>query len=269
MGNGKTNGRSFFFVHRQIFRSDHPLWKGDEYSPREAFLWLCSEAAFKARTVVWQGLPIRVQRGEVLVSVRNLGIVWNWSKSRVHRYLEKLKRHRMIGLVQYEPGRRAAGKNLKFWPGILTVSNYDFYQSHSSDEAATGMLFEDLPTGSTPEVDKIDDTFEKQFWPLVPKKVGKIAALQSFRLAIQKHRATSYELVEGMRLYGRIINEADTPVRYRLNPTTWINSGSWTDSEDMIRGKASRDKTRNISSDDARVATARAARRHMDDRDAD
>ena len=107
----------------KIYRSvwDSVEFDGDEFSRREAWIWLVSNAAWKPTTQRDGSRVITVERGQYLASVRQLCDVWGWSKSRVHRFLGALKNRDMIGTVS------GTGRTL------ITICNYDDYQDVAED----------------------------------------------------------------------------------------------------------------------------------------
>lgn len=86
--------RGFFYVQHGFL--DHPIFKGEPFTEREAFLWLIDNAAYKNHTKRWRGRTINVMRGQVSESLRNLAEKWKWSVNRVNRYIKVLENERMI-----------------------------------------------------------------------------------------------------------------------------------------------------------------------------
>lgn len=83
-----------FAVARSIF--DDPDFADEPLTQREAWLWIISEAAFKARRVRGPGGPVDLERGEFCHSVRFMATAWSWSKSRVDRFLDMLENRDML-----------------------------------------------------------------------------------------------------------------------------------------------------------------------------
>ncbi|MBN9438236.1 hypothetical protein [Bosea sp. (in: a-proteobacteria)] len=106
--------RGVFAVDRGVW--DHPAFAREPFSEREAWLWLVSEAAYKPHARRSDGKIIELQRGQLCHAVRFLASAWQWSKSRVDRYLDRLEKHEMLSR---ERGTRTP---------VVTLSNYDDYQ---------------------------------------------------------------------------------------------------------------------------------------------
>jgi hypothetical protein len=79
-----------FSVCRGVF--DHPLFEGDAFSRREAWLWLVSEAAWKPRVrFLGRGrTKIELQRGQLEHTIRFMAQAWRWPETNVRRFLQRL-----------------------------------------------------------------------------------------------------------------------------------------------------------------------------------
>ncbi|MGO4738623.1 hypothetical protein AB4099_18895 [Bosea sp. 2KB_26] len=106
--------RGVFAVDRGIF--DHPAFQPEPFTQREAWLWLVAEAAFKERSKRADGKIIALQRGQLCHSIRFMAEAWQWSKSRVDRFLTMLENRDML---RSETGTRTP---------IITICNYSDYQ---------------------------------------------------------------------------------------------------------------------------------------------
>jgi hypothetical protein len=89
--------RGVFAVDRGIW--DHPMFADEPFTEREAWSWLIGEASFKARARNIGGKIVQLERGQLAASVRFMAERWKWSKSRVDRFLKRLKTtaRKMIG----------------------------------------------------------------------------------------------------------------------------------------------------------------------------
>jgi hypothetical protein len=76
-----------------------------------------------------------------------------------------------------------------------------------------------------PDSRALRDEFEKQFWPICPRKVGKPVALKAF---VKARKTTSLEtLVTAMRAYAASRSGEDE--QYTAHPKTWLSQGRWGD----------------------------------------
>lgn len=250
----KPDNGNYFAINRRIFRADHPLWKGQEFSQREAWIWIIAEAAYRNTTLRLFNRAIPVKRGQLAVSLRHLATTWRWSKSKAYRYVQRLREAGMIAYTR--PSKDALA------PLVITVLKYDEYQR----AAKQSDLFEtaDLPPGEKP-ADDVDERFEL-WWLKVPRKVKKDGAARAYRRVAKSGKVSLDVLDEKMALYGKIVTDAGVPVEFQLHPTTWLNNGCWNDSESDVRASARRGGRgrRTIGDDAARAAAARAVDRHLD-----
>lgn len=118
----------FFAVDRSIW--DHPLFRRQPFTDREAFLWLVSSAAYRTRRVR-VGCEVELERGQLVHSSRHLASLWQWPEANVRRFLQRLKRDASIDLDTDAGVTR------------ITICNYNKYQhisqqNDASDDAASG-----------------------------------------------------------------------------------------------------------------------------------
>ena len=106
--------RGVFAVDRGVF--DHDCFADEPFTEREAWMWLISSAAWKAKTVRIGKFVADLKRGQAAFSVRFLADKWQWSKSRVDRFLGRLENRDMIGTQ--------SGTGIT----VITIINYNQYQ---------------------------------------------------------------------------------------------------------------------------------------------
>ncbi len=93
-----------------IYRSvwDHPVFQPEKFSEREAWMWMIANAA-------WTTME-DLRRGQIKHSERFLARRWGWTKSKVHRFLNRLREAGMT-----EPASEADMNH-------LTICNYEDFQ---------------------------------------------------------------------------------------------------------------------------------------------
>jgi hypothetical protein len=102
-------------VHRQI--QTHWLYtEKREFSPFEAWIDILLTVNHAAAKVLIQCTLYEVKAGESINSLDTWGKRWNWSKSKVRRFLKTLENDKMIFLKNETKTTR------------LTVCNYEVYQ---------------------------------------------------------------------------------------------------------------------------------------------
>jgi hypothetical protein len=117
----KMSGRRYA-VSQKIF--DHPIFKDEPFTEREAFIWMIGDCAYApSRRRVGRAV-FDLRRGQLVHAYRFLASKWKWSEPRVRRFLERLKSDAMIDAQASSEAT------------IITVCNYDEYQFGSQDTDA-------------------------------------------------------------------------------------------------------------------------------------
>jgi DNA-binding transcriptional MocR family regulator len=109
-------------------RETDGLLPSEHYSDWEAWTWLLEHAAWKELSR-WnaKGEEIRLQPGQIHVSLRSLATAWGWSKSKVERFLSRLER---VGKARQSTGQSGI---------VLTIENWAKYQGAETEgETPTG-----------------------------------------------------------------------------------------------------------------------------------
>jgi len=111
-------------LHRKI--RDNPLFKENrKFSKFEAWIDLLLAANHADNEVVFGYEKIQVKRGQLITSEVQLADRWKWNRLSVRRFLTYLMREQMVSKI-------ATSKYT-----ILTIENYDFYQSGYTAEATS------------------------------------------------------------------------------------------------------------------------------------
>lgn len=121
---------SGFYIMQRGWR-DHPVFKG-EFSRGDAWGWLIENACWRETTVKIGGQYVELQRGELSFSVRFMATKWEWSKSRVDRFLAELRHLSMIETRT----KNGTGDNQKTGQGqvVICICNYAKYQDVGTDQ---------------------------------------------------------------------------------------------------------------------------------------
>lgn len=114
--------RGVFAVDRGIF--DHPLFAPEPYTEREAWLWLISAAAWKAKRVRVGRTMVDLTRGQLAFSERFFAQKWQWAKTTVRRFLARIKSEAMILTQKSGPQN---GPEADRFCTIITICNYERY----------------------------------------------------------------------------------------------------------------------------------------------
>lgn len=229
-----------FTVHRGIF--DHPLFEGEAYSRRDAWLWLVGNAVWKPTKARIAGKIVQLERGQLAYSERFMAKAWGWSKSKVHRFLGRLKTEAMIELkTDHETNH-------------ITICNYDNYQfSRTADrtesEPASGPGADQERTkeeeGNKERIDNVrsladaavnpklrkrtsggDPSFI-EFYSAYPRRQSKQDAIKAYaqvRKSGVEHEAIMRGLARAKRSDRRFRDPQFTPL-----PASWLRAGGFDD----------------------------------------
>ncbi|MGJ5022346.1 hypothetical protein [Bradyrhizobium oligotrophicum] len=237
--------RGVFAVDRGIW--DHPAFADEPLTEREAWLWLIGEASFRRRQKRVVGTTINLERGQLCASVRFMADAWGWSKSRVDRFLKRLKTETMIGTEDETTGGTK--------PLVITICYYDRYQRVSlPDEPQDGTLggTED-GTVAGQHRDKLEDIentesnicsvakrrepvkalrFE-EFWAECPRRDGpnpKQQALKAYEQVVKSGKVDEQTLIDAAKrwcAYHR--NRSEIGSKYIAHVRTWISQRRYSD----------------------------------------
>ena len=96
---------------------DDPAFQNEPFSEREAWVWMISEASWKARDRRVGKVVVSLKRGQLAHSTRFLSDAWKWSHAKVRRFLDRLETRNMI---RREPGTGVT---------VISIMKYDTYQN--------------------------------------------------------------------------------------------------------------------------------------------
>ena len=111
----------------------HPLFDKQSFCKAHAWHWLIAQACWQPTKFDCFGKIIELERGQLVVSIRQLADVFGWKKGVVERFLVRLKTETMIE-THSETGKT-----------VITICNYSEYQddnkgteTHSETPTETG-----------------------------------------------------------------------------------------------------------------------------------
>jgi hypothetical protein len=105
----------FYLMHRGW--QDHPVFRGEAFSKRDAFVWMIEEAAYLQRRVAMPSGEVTLDRGQLGHSYRFMAKAWKWEESKVRRFIASLQKAEIIDAAT------AAGQT------VISICNYDKYQA--------------------------------------------------------------------------------------------------------------------------------------------
>jgi len=96
---------------------DHPFWREErKFSRAEAFLDLVMSANGTAKTVIFDGRPLLIRRGQLLTSERKLAERWRWSKTKTR-----------VLLYYLQNSDHSIEVNSDHKKTVVTITNYNIY----------------------------------------------------------------------------------------------------------------------------------------------
>lgn len=217
-----TITHGWFAVKRGI--TSHPIF---HKRPDRAFvwLWMLETAAYKDTRQDANGKPVEVKRGQLLTSYRQIEAATGVSVKTVRGLIDLLKAERAIG-IDLGTGRM-----------LITICNYDKYQSPKGEEG-TDRGTARAQQGHTKETKEQDN----KRTPLPPKG-GDEAGFEAFwaayphRPGAKKNRKGALAKWNKLGVAAEVIMagvermKADPTVArgYARDAVTWLNQEGWTD----------------------------------------
>lgn len=114
----------FVVIHRSIF--DHPALQDGEVF--RAFCWLIAHAAWSPRRVTYKGHDAVLERGQLMVSVRDLARSLGKTPSWVQRFFARLEKAEIIVRKTDTPADTQPDTPSDTPPAVITICNYGKYQ---------------------------------------------------------------------------------------------------------------------------------------------
>ena len=215
-------------IDRSIW--DHPAFRKDPFTEREAWIWIISHAAWKDQEIRMGDYMIQLERGQLCYSIRYMAKAWKWDKSKVARYLKRLEGMKMT-CSKTETANETA-------PKVIIVNNYNHFQPDGQGSVRQQPRQQPRQHRDSTETNnkkdkkdkKIRDTevslghFER-FWDLYPRKIGKGQAQRAWMAAVKK--VDPAVIVEGLELHLEDLSGKDR--EFTPHPATWLNGERWAD----------------------------------------
>lgn len=124
--------------------------KRGSYSRAEAWLDLVMEANWLRRRETNKGKVIWIERGQLMGARSWLAMRWNWTESTVRVFLDALERDLMIDRNRSQ----SDGRNKGHFANVITICNYDVYQTLRELETLTEGRSDSQSVASQQPVDR-------------------------------------------------------------------------------------------------------------------
>ena len=166
-----STGKGYIRVYRDI--RSHWIWS-DAVALR-AWLDLIMMANYEDTKIYIDKKLVTVPRGSFITSIRKLAKRWSWSKDRVLRFLRTLEQDGMLDR------KRDSKKTL------LTIVNYDFFQSQSGKSATqtgtvtrtqTGTVTRTQTRHSEYIIERNEEGIKKEIEPAALSSEGEICGTE-------------------------------------------------------------------------------------------
>lgn len=113
----------YITLRRSLF--DHVLWTAEPFTKGQAWVDILFVAAHKPGAITIRGNIVEYGRGQLVASEQYFAVRWKWSRGKVRRYFESLRKRQMI--VQQKTRLCT----------LTTVINYECYQLSSTTDSTT------------------------------------------------------------------------------------------------------------------------------------
>lgn len=109
-----STDKGYIKLYRDI--REHWIWSEKPFDRARAWIDLIMLANHKEGTVLFEGRPLTIKRGQHMTSLTILAGRWGWSRSKVKRFLDDLKAEHMISTLRNSRGT------------LVTIEKYGIYQ---------------------------------------------------------------------------------------------------------------------------------------------
>jgi len=110
-------------IHRKV--TEDELYFQEKFTRMQAWIDLIILAAYKPRTFRLRGCEVKVEVGQVAISVTELAERWKWSHTKVLRFMTKLQKSGKVILQKNNVINR------------ISIVNYEYYQENATTSATT------------------------------------------------------------------------------------------------------------------------------------
>jgi hypothetical protein len=117
-----TNNHGWIKLHRSIM--EHPYWLAEPFTRAQAWVDLLLLANHKEGHVRKRGILVVIERGCLAWSERALAERWRWSRDKVRRFLNELKKANQIAR---KVSQKTIPKNASV-NALIYIVNYDSFQ---------------------------------------------------------------------------------------------------------------------------------------------
>lgn len=184
----------WFKIHRALVH--HELWLSETFTRGQAWVDLIMLANHKEGFIRRRGIRITVKRGQVGYSYDELARRWRWSKGKVIRFVQELKKDERISF-------ETELKNVAVTT-LITITNYEQYQgSGNENDTVNGNV--NGPKIELKTVLEQEKKKEEEVESLPRQELGRGSGAKDFYLTKKKRKLTGKRL-EAFKQFWTIFN---------------------------------------------------------------
>ena len=244
-------------LHRKILEDE--LWIDCNPEQKVIMMTLLMLANHDDKSWIWQGKKFSIKAGQLITSIESIRKISgkNISSKNVRSSLAKFEKYGFLANESAKTGR------------LITIANWAKYQGNDDEvakqeakrwqrggkEVATNKNVKNVENINTRANSTLESDFEK-LWKLYPKKIGKKAALASYKRAMKrkKNPTTNKQIQDGIVAYKRIIANSGTDRQFVKDGSTFFNQEAWNDYLEVIREEQDDHEARKPKFDPRKVA---------------
>jgi hypothetical protein len=205
--------QGYIKIDRSILYHPALYKRGQVFCEKGAFLWLLLEASFVDRKYRIKDKEIYLKRGQLCCSLSYMAEAWGWDKSKVQRFLDKLKQFDTITTDTLSDTPIDT-------PNVLTICHYDKYQDTPNDTPTDNKHNKRNNKDNKYILDMFDE-----FWSKVKRKVSKGQSEKAFKKLAREWIERPSELAD---LYNQHCASKDD-IQFSQHPSTWLNAKGFED----------------------------------------
>ena len=228
--------RGYIKLYRKM--QENFLWKERrEFSKAEAWIDILWEIQHdpEPQNVQLGWKVVQVNQGQTIKSLETWAKRWNWSKSRVWRFLKLLHSQSMIRYENETKTIRITVLNYWKYAGQRNENETKVKRKRNGSETEVKPDKNDKNVKNNKDTGDYPDDFEK-WWQEYPKKKAKKAAFKAWQNA--KDKPGLDKLVKAVQIQRKSRDWNKENGRYIPHPATWLNQGRWEDVQEQSAGQA-------------------------------
>lgn len=213
----------YFKVYRSLF--DNPIWNSEPFTKSQAWIDLFGQANHADGYFFLRGVKIDIKRGQSGRSELTLSKDWKWSRGKVRRFLNWLKKQGMIELKQDNKTT------------VITICKYELYQPKEKHNSTASSTASSTANRQQTDINNKNKNNKKnnnthvhfdKFWSAYPKKKAKETAKISFDKINPDENLLSV-MINSIKNQMNTYDWQKEDGQFIPLPSTWLNNKRWED----------------------------------------